>query len=147
MNEKIKEIAKTIFDRFISERVEKFPSLAALDLDDLLIAASYQPKSESLLEYDEDEASEYKMIREHGALEQMERRFLAHYIEVCYIEAGAIKKGTEYHLQLQAFGDWAAETCLEDYANEEALKSEIANLIFRDKQYDAYFGRTATNEN
>ena len=147
MNEKIKEIAKTIFDRFISERVEKFPSLAALDLDDLLIAASYQPKAESLLEYDEDEASEYKQIREHGALAEMERRFLAHYIEVCYIEADAIKKGTEYHLQLQAFGDWAFETCLEDYANEEALKSEIANLIFRDKQYDAYFGRTATNEN
>ena len=133
MNEKIKEIAKTIFDRFISERVEKFPSLAALDLDDLLIAASYQPKSESLLEYDEDEASEYKQKREHGALAEMERLFLANYIEVCYIEAGAIKKGTDYHLQRQAFGDWATETCLEDYANEEELKKEIAALIEQDK--------------
>ena len=147
MNEKIKEIAKTIFDRYIAERMERFPSLAALDLDDLLIAASYQARKDSLLEYDEDEASEYKMIREHGALEQMERRFLAHYIEVCYIEAGAIKKGAEYHLQLQAFGDWAAETCLDDYADEEALKSEIANLIFRDKQYDAYFSRPAEKNN
>lgn len=133
MNEKIKEIAKAIFDRFISERVEKFPSLAALDLDDLLIAASYQPKSESLLEYDEDEASEYKQIREHGALAELERRFLAHYIEVCYIEADAIKKGTEYNFQLQAFGDWATETCLEDFEDEEALKKAIAELIEQDK--------------
>ena len=133
MNEKIKEIAKTIFDRYTAERMERFPSLAALDVDDLLIAASYQARKDSLLEYDEDEASEYKMIREHGALEQMERRFLAHYIEVCYIEAGAIKKGAEYHLQLQAFGDWATETCLEDFEDEEAMKKAIAELIEQDK--------------
>jgi len=147
MNEKIKEIAKKIFDRYIAERIERFPSLAALDVDDLLIAASYQARKDSLLEYDEDEASEYKMMREHGALEQMERLFLANYIEVCYIEQGAIKKGTEYHLQCQAFGDWATETCLDDYADEEAMKGEIANLIFRDKQYDAYFGHPATMAN
>ena len=143
MNDKIKAIAEAALAAYIKDRVARFPSLAALDVEDLLIAASYQAKKDSLLDYDEDEPGEEKERRTHGALAEMERRFLAHYIEVCYVEAGAIKKGTDYHLQVQAFGDWAAETCIDDYTDEQELKQEIAELIYKDKEAASNAGRPA----
>lgn len=143
MNEKIKKIAEAALAAYIKDRVARFPSLAALDVEDLLIGASYQAKKDSLLEYDEDEPGEEKERRIHGALAEMERRFLAHYIEVCYIEAGAIKKGTDYHLQVQAFGDWAAGTCIDDYQDEQDLKQEIVFLIYKDKEAASNAGRPA----
>ena len=139
MNEKIRKIAEAALADWLKDRVARFPSLAALDVEDVLIAASYQAKKDSLLDYDEDDTEEEKSRRVSGALAQTERRFLASYIELCYLEAHALKKAPlEYHVQLQAFGDWAAATNIDDYADEEAMKKDIDKLIAYDKYVAEY---------
>lgn len=134
VNTPVLDTAIHAIDEFHDLYGKRFPIVLALDVDDLLTAATYLPKEDNILEITEDTNFRDREYAASKAIRALEKILLRSYIEDEYREAGLIRKGDEYRIQLQGFHDWANASHLSDWQNEQEMKAQIANVIEQAKQ-------------